>query len=81
MRSIFGNALLIVFLVLVCFCCFAEASGEINPVVTILFTFFGLGVGIIVTQFLSIFGEAIPYTVVVFLLGLLLSTATDSNGK
>lgn len=37
--------------------------------------------GVLISQFLSIFGEAIPYTVLVFLLGILFSTAADSNNS
>lgn len=47
----------------------------------ILFLFFGLGLGVVVTQVLSIWGESIPYTVVIFLLGLLFSLADSSRGK
>jgi NhaP-type Na+/H+ or K+/H+ antiporter len=59
----------------------ADDSPESIDVVTILlFMFFGLGCGVIVSQFLSIFGEAVPYTVLVFLMGLLFSTAADTPG-
>lgn len=58
-----------------------DDDSGIDAVVILLFMFFGLGVGVVVTQVLSIFGEAIPYTVLVFLLGLLFSTAADSVGK
>jgi hypothetical protein len=53
---------------------------EVDPVIVLLFMFFGLGVGVLLSQVLSIFGEAVPYTVLVFLLGMLFSTAADSNG-
>eukprot|EP01040_Poterioochromonas_malhamensis_P013678 gene13678-15075_t len=58
-----------------------DDDSGIDAVVILLFMFFGLGVGVVVTQVLSIFGEAIPYTVLVFLLGLLFSTAADSVGS
>lgn len=47
----------------------------------ILFLFFGLGVGILAMQCLSILGEKLPYTVVIFILGAILSTADHTNGK
>lgn len=46
----------------------------------ILFLFFGLGVGILAMQILSIFGEKLPYTVVIFILGAILSLADNKNG-
>ncbi len=49
--------------------------------VVIIFMFFGLGLGVIFSQLLSRYGEAIPYTVVVFIAGLLLSAAANSKGK
>ena len=58
-----------------------RASDDNEPVTVVLFMFFGLGVGVLVTQLLSVFGEAIPYTVLVFLLGLLFSLASDSTGN
>jgi hypothetical protein len=58
-----------------------DSGDEIDPVIILLFMFFGLGVGVLLSQVLSIFGEAVPYTVLVFLLGMLFSTAADSNGK
>lgn len=57
----------------------ARASDDNEPVTVVLFMFFGLGVGVLVTQLLSVFGEAIPYTVLVLLLGLLFSLASDST--
>lgn len=61
----------------------AETKKEdgIEPTVVILFMFFGLGLGIIVMQVLSVFGEAVPYTVIVFVLGVIFSLCADKNGK
>lgn len=53
---------------------------SMKSVVVLLFMFFGLAVGIMVTQFLSIVGEAVPYTCVVFLLGVLFAVASNSGG-
>jgi hypothetical protein len=58
-----------------------DYSKSINSVNILLFMFFGLALGVVVSQLLSIFGEAIPYTVLVFLLGMLFSTAADSPGS
>jgi uncharacterized membrane protein YbjE (DUF340 family) len=58
-----------------------DYSKSINTVNILLFMFFGLALGVVVSQLLSIFGEAIPYTVLVFLLGMLFSTAADSPGS
>lgn len=52
-----------------------------EPAVVLLFLFFGIIVGVLITQFLSIFGEAIPYTVLVFLAGMLFSTASGKSSK
>lgn len=53
---------------------------SIEVVTVLLFMFFGLGVGVVVSQILSYVGEAVPYTVLVFLLGLLFSTLADTEG-
>lgn len=59
-----------------------DDSGEsLNEVVVLLFLIVGLGIGIIVNQFLSIFGEYVPYTCLVFLLGMALSQAYKEDGK
>lgn len=47
----------------------------------LLYIFFGLAMGILTMQFLSFFGEVIPYTVLVFLLGMLFSLAEGDNGN
>ena len=44
-----------------------------DPTDVIFFMFFGLIIGIIVTQILTRIGDPVPYTVVIFLLGVLLS--------
>ena len=46
---------------------------EINPTAVILFMFFGLCLGILTLQVISRLGEAVPYTVVIFLIGVLTS--------
>ena len=43
--------------------------------------FFGLGVGIIAMQILSYIGEPVPYTVVVFVLGMLFSLGNNDGSK
>jgi hypothetical protein len=58
-----------------------EDSKDEDPTVVILFMFFGLGLGIVVMQLLSIFGEAIPYTCVVFILGIIFSSANKHTGN
>lgn len=45
-----------------------------DPVVTILFIVFGLGIGILIQQLLSKLGDPVPYTVVVFIAGLIFSS-------
>ncbi len=51
-----------------------------SEVVVILFMFFGLGLGIVVMQIISYFGEVVPYTVVVFILGVIFSAANKNTG-
>lgn len=52
-----------------------------EPVDILLFMFFGVGVGIIVMQCLNKIGDPVPFTVVVFISGILFSLATkDSTG-
>jgi hypothetical protein len=55
----------------------AEDNGE--STVILLFMFFGLALGILAMQILSVVGEAIPYTCLVFLLGVLFSLAYSKN--
>ncbi len=57
----------------------ADDTDSTEPVVIILFMFFGLGVGIIIMQVLSALGDPLPYTVVVFTAGLLFSLADKNN--
>lgn len=56
----------------------SEDDGRSQTVV-LLFMFFGLSVGILAMQFLSVVGEAIPYTVFVFLIGVLFSIANKED--
>lgn len=56
-----------------------QAYDSTDPVVVLLFMFFGLIVGIVILQLLSHFGESIPYTVVVFITGLVFSLAHKGN--
>ena len=62
-----------------------EADGneeEGRPVKVILFMFFGIGVGIIFMQVLNKFKEPIPYTVAIFLAGILFSLANrEGTGR
>lgn len=55
-------------------------ANEEESAVILLFMFFGIMLGVIVSQFVSKYGEAIPYTVIVFLLGVLFSLANGKNG-
>lgn len=58
--------------------CKAETD---EPVDILLFMFFGVGVGIIIMQFLNKIGDPVPFTVVVFISGILFSLASkDSTG-
>lgn len=54
-------------------------SAQSDPVVVILFMFFGLGTGILIMQVLSALGDPIPYTCVVFASGIIFSLAHKSN--
>lgn len=51
-----------------------------NPTVVLLFMFFSLSIGIITMQILSYFGEKIPYTVVLFIIGIIISFSSQSRG-
>lgn len=51
-----------------------DVSNDADPVVTILFIAFGLGIGILIQQVLSKLGDPVPYTVVVFIAGLVFSS-------
>lgn len=52
---------------------------ETEPVVVIIFCFFGLLLGTVISQLLSIYGEMVPYTVVVFLVGLLFAMSSKNG--
>ena len=56
-----------------------EATDPTDPVLVILFMFCGLGVGIFIMQLLSMIGDPVPYTCVVFLSGILFSVANKDN--
>ena len=56
-----------------------DVSNDADPVVTILFIAFGLGIGILIQQVLSKLGDPVPYTVVVFIAGLVFSSWTRDN--
>lgn len=56
-----------------------EDSLEATNVV--LFLFFGLGMGVLVMQVLSYYGEPVPYTVLVFVMGAFFSLCTSNEGK
>ncbi len=58
-----------------------DSNESLNQVVVLLFLIVGLGIGIIVNQCLSIFGEYVPYTCLVFLLGMALSQAYKEDGE
>ncbi|RYY84565.1 hypothetical protein EON63_09010 [archaeon] len=61
--------------------CAAEGDDDVlGPTNVILFLFFGLGCGIVVTQLLSYYGEILPYTVIMFLLGVFFSIADTNQG-
>lgn len=50
--------------------------------VVLLFMFFGLAIGILAMQGLSLVGDAIPYTCIVFLLGVIFSLGNNKrDGK
>lgn len=52
-----------------------------NEAVVLLFMFVGLTLGIVVTQLIAVYGESVPYTVVIFLLGgILACSATGALG-
>ncbi len=50
-----------------------------DPAIVLIFMFLGLGLGILVMQVSSAFGDPIPYTVIVFFIGLLFSLADKQN--
>jgi NhaP-type Na+/H+ or K+/H+ antiporter len=50
-----------------------------NPTVALLFMFFSLSIGIITMQILSYFGDKIPYTVVLFIIGIIISFTSQTK--
>jgi predicted membrane channel-forming protein YqfA (hemolysin III family) len=61
--------------------CAAEGEGKPEPLQIVLFMFFGIGVGIVFMQVLNKMGDPIPYTVAVFIAGILFSLANrDGTG-
>lgn len=57
----------------------SDEEEGLESTVVLLFMFFGLAVGIIAMQVLSFFGEAIPYTCLVFLLGAIFSVGNNTH--
>jgi nitrate reductase gamma subunit len=55
-----------------------EGKGETDSELLILFLFFGAFLGAITTQFLSRHAPGLPYTVVVFIEGLILAALCDN---
>eukprot|EP01031_Cornospumella_fuschlensis_P037399 gene37399-45416_t len=53
-------------------------SSDLESTDVLLFLFFGLGIGILVTQILSHWEDTVPYTVVIFVIGVIFS-ATDGH--
>lgn len=58
----------------------SDSEATSDPVVVILFMFFGLAMGIIIMQALSAMGEPVPYTCVVFATGIIFSLGTKGDG-
>lgn len=62
--------------------CKAEDHAKPDAIDVLLFMFFGIGVGVVFMQFLNKIGDPVPYTVVVFIAGILFSLANkDGTGK
>lgn len=84
-ETILERAQIFVLLILLIFCSSNLVSGhsdddqESDSSVVILFLFIGLGLGILVMQTMSYFGELVPYTVVLFLLGVIFSTINNED--
>jgi hypothetical protein len=63
-------------------CDAADAEGKPEANDLLLFMFFGIGVGVLFMQILNKIGDPVPYTVVVFIAGILFSlTNQGSSGK
>lgn len=78
-RSVSQSVILVVALVLMTTTPVRAETAQSDPVVVILFMFFGLGTGILIMQVLSAIGDPIPYTCVVFAAGIIFSLAHKSN--
>lgn len=78
-RSISQGAVLVAALLLMTATPVRAETAQSDPVVVILFMFFGLGTGILIMQVLSALGDPIPYTCVVFASGIIFSLAHKSN--
>lgn len=50
-----------------------------DPEIILLFMFFGLAIGILIMQLLSFCGDPLPYTVVIFMSGLVFSLLDKNN--
>ncbi len=59
----------------------ADDGVDIDPVVVVLFMFFGLGLGVIVMQVQSMLLEDIPYTVIIFVVGVLFALSSEKKGQ
>lgn len=57
-----------------------EEKEDLSHVLVLLFMFFGLSLGILLMQLLSHVGEAIPYTVLVFLMGVMFDAISHRSG-
>lgn len=57
----------------------SDENEGLSHVLVLLFMFFGLSLGIFVMQTLSHVGEAIPYTVLVFLMGIVFAAISDKS--
>ncbi|KAJ1435051.1 Sodium/hydrogen exchanger family-domain-containing protein [Ochromonadaceae sp. CCMP2298] len=55
--------------------------GASGPVDVMLFMFFGIGLGVLIMQVLNKIGDPLPYTCVVFLVGILLAVITTDNAN
>lgn len=76
--SSFGGCFAFLILSSIVHVCQAEKP-EPNDI--LLFMFFGIGVGVIFMQVLNRLGDPVPFTVVVFIAGILFSLANkDSTG-
>lgn len=77
-----GRMLLILLATLFLACSAAEESEQPEPIDVLLFMFFGIGVGVLFMQFLNKIGDPVPYTVVVFIAGILFALANkDGTGN